>query len=341
MDQPRKRKSLEEPGTDAWDKGAEGKDVGLLAALVSDGLPLLNLLAVGLIVSGIFALFLSATHTFLPHDIAYLGMQPSQLCQLHDCRLVHFMFHDRVSFGGVLIAIGTLYLWMIAFPLAAGQAWAWQTLLITGAFGFLTFFSYRIYGYFDLWHAVATLGLLPLYVAGIICSRRVVMGPNRIHMPQVKVAPLTFRTKQGFGRVCLLLTGAGMTLAGLTIMILGSTVVFVPQDLAYFQFTPAELAAINPRLIPLIAHDRAGFGGGIANCGLIVLFVVWNARLTRALWQALLVAGVAGFGCAIGIHFPMGYTTFSHLLPAYLGAVLFATGIVCYRPSTRIVHPPG
>ncbi len=59
-----------------------------------------------------------------------------------------------------------------------------------------------------------------------------------------------------------------MLLAGSVITILGSTVVFVPQDITYMGFTAPELTAINPHLIPLIAHDRAGFGGGIASCGL-------------------------------------------------------------------------
>jgi hypothetical protein len=119
---------------------------GLLAELVGDGRPLLALVALGLILSGIFALFLSATGAFLPHDVAFLGMQPRELCALHECRIVHFIFHDRVSFGGTLIAIGTLYLWLLAFPLRLGEEWAWWTLLFSGVIGFLSFLAYLIYG---------------------------------------------------------------------------------------------------------------------------------------------------------------------------------------------------
>ena len=43
------------------------------------------------------------------------------------------MFHDRVAFGGVLIAIAVLYLWLTTVPLAAGAAWAWWTILVSGA----------------------------------------------------------------------------------------------------------------------------------------------------------------------------------------------------------------
>jgi hypothetical protein len=93
---------------------------------------LLSLTGLALIVSGGFALFLSATRHFLPHDVQFLGMQPDDLCSLQGCRIVHFMFHDRVSFGGVIFAIGILYLWLAEFPLKHGQAWAWWLFLISG-----------------------------------------------------------------------------------------------------------------------------------------------------------------------------------------------------------------
>lgn len=44
----------------------------------------------------------------------------------------------------------------------------------------------------------------------------------------------------------------------------------------------------------LLLHDRAGFGGGLATTGLTVLGCVWCGRASRARWEALLIAGVAG-----------------------------------------------
>ena len=58
------------------------------------------------------------TGQFLPHDERFLGMTSEALCAVQGCRIVHFMVHDRVSFGGVLVAIGLLYLWLIESPLA-------------------------------------------------------------------------------------------------------------------------------------------------------------------------------------------------------------------------------
>jgi hypothetical protein len=308
---------------------------GLLTALIGDGRPLLTLVALGLMLSGIFALFLSVTGTFLPHDVSFLGMQPNVLCDLHQCRIVHFIFHDRVSFGGTLVAIGTLYLWLVAFPLRRGEEWAWWTLLLSGSVGFLSFLSYLIYGYLDSWHGVATAGLLPLFVGGVWKTNNLLPAHREGWRSLLRPAmPIARRTRVGFGRACLLFVGVGMTLAGSVITILGSTVVFVPQDILYLGFSPEQLNAINLHLIPLIAHDRAGFGGGLASCGIAVFFIAWKARPSLALWQALLVSGISGFGCAIGVHYTMGYLIASHLAPAWAGALIYTVGIVCLFPAS-------
>src|SRR5262249_20574865 len=146
-------------------------DRGFFRAMAGDGRPLLVLLALGLGLSGLFALFLGLTGHFLPHDERFLGMTAEHLCSLHGCRVVHFMVHDRVSFGGALLAVALLYLWLTEFPLRQGQAWAWWTLLFSGAVGFASFLAYLGYGYLDRWHAVATLALLPCYGVGLALSR--------------------------------------------------------------------------------------------------------------------------------------------------------------------------
>jgi hypothetical protein len=321
---------------------ATENSAGLLTTLIGDGRPLLALVALGLVLSGIFALFLSITGTFLPHDIAFLGMAPHDLCDLHQCRVVHFIFHDRVAFGGTLIAIGTLYLWLLAFPLRLGEEWAWWTLLLSGSVGFLNFLSYLIYGYLDTWHAVASAALLPLFISGI-WKTRALLPPRRESWRDLLCPgmPLALNTIAGFGRACLMFVGAGMATAGSVLTILGSTIVFVPQDITYMGFTAADLNVINPRLIPLIAHDRAGFGGGLACCGLMVLIIAWKTRPARALWQALLIGGLTGFGCAIGVHYTMGYEIVSHLIPAWTGGAIYTVGIICFFPkSTPDAHPP-
>jgi hypothetical protein len=299
---------------------------GLVEALVGDGRPVLTVIGLVLAACGAFALFQSATGHFLPHDVAYLGMDAQRLCALQQCRIVHFMFHDRVAFGGVLIAVGILYAWLAEFPLQGGERWAWRTFAWSGACGFASFLTYIGYGYLDTWHGTATLVLLALFALGLSRTRRLVAAsPKRAASPRLRGG--------GIGRVLLILTGLGLLGAGLTISVVGTTRVFVPQDLTYIGLAAGDLRAINPRLVPLIAHDRAGFGGALLTCGVTWLFCVFYGRPSRSLWQALLAAGTAGFACAIGIHWIIGYLDFFHLAPAVLGALLFSAAItLAHRP---------
>ena len=311
---------------------AHESQAGLISSLIGDGRPLLALVAVSLMLSGGLALFLSATGHFLPHDVRFLGMDKEQLCGINQCRIVHFMFHDRVSFGGALIAIGWLYLWLVQFPLKAGEAWAWWVFVASGVAGFGSFFAYLGYGYLDSWHGVATLFLLPAQLLGLAISWRCLKqkaGPRSLMRPAVSTS---LRTRFGLGRALLLGTAIGLVLGGLTIAVVGMTNVFVPQDLRYIGMAKSDLDSINPRLVPLIAHDRAGFGGGIATCGLILFFCVWCGQPSRSLWQAVALAGGTGFVTAIGVHPLIGYTDLVHLAPAYAGATMFLSGIaLTYR----------
>jgi hypothetical protein len=68
----------------------------------------------GLLFAGGFALFLAATGEFLPHDLQYLGMSSGELCEIASCRVVDFMVHDRAAFGGTLVGLGVLYVWLTA-----------------------------------------------------------------------------------------------------------------------------------------------------------------------------------------------------------------------------------
>lgn len=243
------------------------------------------------------------------------------------------MFHDRVSFGGALIAIGSLYMWLAEFPLRRGAAWAWWLFVVTGIVGFGSFLAYLSYGYLDTWHGVGTLLLLPFFLAGLIRSYMTLPKPAPLRTLFKPSIPFSLKSSFGVGRACLLATAIGMILGGLTIMTVGMTSVFVPQDLSFMGLAASEVHAINPRLVPLIAHDRAGFGGGIASCGVAVFFCVWCGLPSRNLWQVLCLAGLAGFSTAIGIHPIVGYLSFSHLAPAIMGALVFLVGLLlCFKP---------
>ena len=302
-------------------------EVGLLAPLLSGGgRHLLTVGALGLMAAGGFAVFLAAAGQFLPQDIGYLGMDARQLCGAGDGRIVRFMQHDRVAFGGVLVALSVLHLWLIAFPLRDRQPWAWWTLAISTAAGFASFGFYLLSGYVDPWHGVATLVLLPLFGGGLVLTRGTLPPHAGVRCLLAPGEPKIHR-----GRAVLLAASAAVFVGGLTVSAVGVTVVFVPQDLAFMRTTPAALNAINPRLVPLIAHDRAGFGSGVLNLGFLAAAIVWCGRPTRSRWQALAVAAGVGFGLAIAVHPAVGYNSAVHLAPAYAGAAAFAVGLAMDR----------
>jgi hypothetical protein len=303
-------------------------DRGPLRKNLGDGRPLLDLVGLSLILSGLFALGLAGSGRFLPHDERFLGMTAQQLCAVRGCRVVLFMIHDRVAFGGALIAVGVVYLWLAESPLRRGEPWAWWLLLISGSAGFASFFAYLGYGYLDICHAAATLGLLPCFLAGLALSWPTLARPRGIGS---LLWPSTSRL--GVGRACLLATAAAMTVGGLTILAVGMTCVFVPQDLAYLGLRVAELHALNPRLVPLIAHDRAGFGGVVGCYGLALFVCVWCGTPSRGLWRVLALAGTAGFATAIGVHPAVGYRDAVHLEPAVVGAAAYLVGLLAFRPA--------
>ncbi len=312
---------------------ARTENSSLPDVFVGDGRPLLTFTGLALVLSGGFALFLALSGQFLPHDIQFLGMSAEQLCAWNECRVARFMIHDRAAFGGALIAIGILYMWLAEFPLREKQEWAWWLFAVSGVCGFGSFLAYLGYGYLDTWHGIATLFLLPVFCAGVVLTaRRVVVltSPRELFSPY-RAYP--FWSRYTLGRAFLLGTTVGMVGAGLTILTVGTSIVFVPQDLEFMKLAPVELNLINARLIPLIAHDRAGFGGGILTTGITAFFALWCAKPSRHLWQALALAGISGFGSAIWIHFWVGYTDFIHLAPALLGATTFTLGIIlCAKP---------
>ena len=313
-------------------------------ALSAMGARLLVTSGLVLIVSGAFAIGLAATVQLLPFDIRFLGMTVAELCDRNACRIVHFMAHDRVSFGGSIISIGILYAWLAGSPLRRGEPWAWWTFVLSGAVGFGSFLTYLGYGYLDEWHGMATLALLPLFLLGLALSRLGLRGPSGIGSLLRPAARAWIWSPAGRGRACVTFTALGMILGGLTIMGVGMTSVFVPTDLDFMQITSADLDRWNPRLVSLIAHDRAGFGGGLCSGGLTVLFSLWCGARPRArgLWIALLLAGMIGFATAIGIHPIVGYTSFVHLAPAYAGAISFMAGMsLLYRPMCRADNEGG
>jgi hypothetical protein len=310
-------------------------DRSLLHVLLSDGRFLIALTGISLALSGLFAILQSLSGQLLPQDSHAIGMDASALMHAGNARLLGFMFHDRVAYGGTILSIGAGYLWLAAFPLQRRAVWAWCALAFSGTVGFLAFLTYLGRGYLDTWHGVATLFLLPVFVAGLWRSR-----PDRFSLRYLRLEkPNEHCPFAKWGRLLLGACAVGLILAGFTIAIFGMTTVFVPSDLRFVGLDVSALDRISSSLVPVIAHDRAGFGGGLCSIGFLLLFMARYAELSRNFVEIVAVMGFAGFGAAIGVHFIVGYRDFLHLLPAFMGSVIFILAVVFLWIAWRKSEP--
>jgi dihydroorotate dehydrogenase len=281
------------------------------------------LLGLGMMVGGTLAWFVAATSTLLEYEEEFVGLGRDAIAAI-DPQLPAFMAHDRVSLAGAMVSVGVLYLALAVFAVRAGARWARNAIVASGAVGFASFALFLGYRYFDPLHAIVTLLLLPFFVLGLrrLMTDEVVSSAN-LHNDE--------RWRAGLrGQLAFVALGAGLTAGGAVICLLGASVVFVASDLEFMGTTAAALDAANARLLPLIAHDRAGLGGLLVSEGIAVLLTsLWGFREgARWLWWTYLVAGAVGFAGALGVHATTGYLDVVHLLPAGIALALYAAGLI-------------
>ena len=287
----------------------------------------LLLLGLGMILSGALVASVGATRATLPYDEAFLGVSRAELERLNPY-LLDFLRHDRVTLAGTMLSIGTLYAMLAWHGVRRGQHWAWNSIRWSALVGFLSFFLFLLYGYFDALHALASVLLLPLFALGIV-------KPPKPQPAKAKDFENDRVWRIGLvGQLAFVATGLGLILAGVTIAGVGAIEVFVPQDLEFMRTTRSELQTANAQLIALIAHDRSGFGGALWSVGIAVLTSsLWGfERGRRWLWWTLLLSGSLGFALTLGVHAAVGYTNLVHLLPAYAGFCLFTLGLTASMP---------
>src|SRR5204863_9877984 len=112
-------------------------------------------------------------------------------------------------------------------------------------------------------HAFVTAVLFQFLLLGIHSP----LGPAPVPHAPALVSDRRWLRSQ-WGQLILIVHALGVIGAGVVICGVGVTRVFVPEDLAFMRTTAEELASANPRLLPLIAHDRANFGGQLVAVGL-------------------------------------------------------------------------
>ncbi len=286
------------------------------------------LMGLGMLFGGALALLIAATRVVLPYDEQFVGLSRAELHAINE-RLLPFMAHDRVTLAGTMVTIGVLYSALSWFAIRRGEHWAQVTVLSSAAAGFASFFLFLGFGYFDPFHAFVTAVLFQFLLLGVFGR----LGEPRAMPPPMRVEDRAWRLAQ-WGQLGLIAQAVGFAVAGLFISFIGATHVFVPEDLEFMGTTAGAIASAGPRLVPLVAHDRASFGGMLFVCGLVFLMTgLWGYRRgERWLWWALLMAGLAGYGAAIGVHYAVGYHSPFHLAPAFAGLALFGGAMALSYP---------
>ncbi len=285
------------------------------------------LMGLGMSLGSLLALGIAATRVVLPYDEQFVGMTCDQLREVNP-KLLPFMAHDRVTLAGTMVALGIMYVGLSLGAIRRGQHWAQVAVIASASLGFATFFFFLGFGYLDVLHAFVTGILFQFLLLSIYAE----LGPNRppTHQP-IKTNGAWSRGL--WGQLLLILHACGMLGAGMTIGGFGMTVVFVPEDLEFMRTTADAIRSANPKLIPLIAHDRATFGGMLICFAVVQLLTcLWGLRANqRWLWWTMTLAGIAGYAPAIAVHYAVGYTDLGHLLPAFGGLALYLFGMILLK----------
>lgn len=292
----------------------------------SGGWVAIMFMGVGIATAGVVAWLLGLTRVLLPYDEAISGLTLAQLQSING-RLLPFMAHDRVSFGGALISLGLTYAFLAYYGLRRGLPWVRSTILVSSLWGFLGFFVLLATRYFDPVHAAATALLFVFFIVGIVAKppREAIAVPDD-RDERARVAAL-------WGQLLLIFCGIGFAIGGAAVCTIGITTLLVQTDLAFLGATRDALASASPHLLPLIAHDRGYFGQTLLANGINwTAAALWGFRRgERWLWWMFALTGVPGFAAAISIHAAVGYTAFEHLLPVYFALALWGGALVLSR----------
>ncbi|AXX28986.1 hypothetical protein KCV87_12110 [Actinosynnema pretiosum subsp. pretiosum] len=291
------------------------------------------LVGLGMVGAGLGAAAIALGPVLLWYDRDFLGTGPEGLHAVNH-RLVGFLRHDRITLAGTMVAIGALYAGLALGGLRRGWPWAREAYLVSGWICFPTLLYFLGFGFVEPLHTAVTVVLFPMFLAA---TRR------RRERPQWTVStegPEHLRRRALTGQLLMVLTGVGLFVGGVVVSVVGLTDVFVASDLEFLGTSPELLEAAGPRLLPFIAHDRAGFGGALmAAAAAITLLSAWGWRRGESwVWWTLAMAAVAGFAPALFVHGAIGYTAPCHLAPVVVGVGLTAVALALSRPYL-CAHP--
>lgn len=276
-----------------------------------------------ILLGGAIVLFFSLTKVILFYDEAFMQMSRLEIMALNP-NLYKFMSHDRMTLAGTMISGGFIYMQLARHGIRYGIHWTRRAFNVAAIIGFLGILLFIGFGYFDWLHGLFWLILLPFYVIGYRKTSLAQQPPtsiNRTNHAKWK--------KAVYGQLLFVILGFSFVIGGAAISMIGATYVFVDTDLQYICMTPVQMNKLNEKLIPVIAHDRAGFGSALFSVGLLVLMLaLWGFHEGATwMWKSFLFGGIPAFTTGILTHLYIGYTDFIHLLPAYFALALYLAGL--------------
>lgn len=124
-----------------------------------------------------------------------------------------------------------------------------------------------------------------------------------------------------------MMLGIAMLCGGLLALAIASTRVVLPYDEALCGMTRAQLSALNPRLLPFMAHDRVSLAGVMLAIGILYSALAWNGIRRGAHWAqtTLVVSATSGF-FSFFLFLGFGYFDPFH---AFVTAILFPMLLLC------------
>ena len=283
------------------------------------------LMGVSLLGGGLLALVIANTRVVMPYDEDLCGMTREQIAAVNN-HLLDFMCHDRTTLASTMISLGVLYIALSWFGGRRGIHWAHASIIWSAFAGFFSFFLFLGFGYFDPLHAFVTAILFQFLLLALHSELPPRQDPATLDLHndwRWKIAQ--------WGQFLFIVQGLVLVTAGVVIATIGITTVFVETDLQFMQTTAESLWKAHPRLVPLIAHDRASFGGMLIASGLTVfLSSLWGFRRGHQWhWWGLVISANIAYLITLAVHLHVGYSSQLHLAPIYggLAATWIAAGL--------------
>ncbi|TCJ01759.1 hypothetical protein [Cytobacillus praedii] len=289
------------------------------------------LFGLSILIGGIIALYFAFTSVILPYDESFIGLTRTNILQVNPL-ILSFMSHDRMALAGTMISGGILYIQLARHGIKNDMHWTRIAFHSAAIVGFIGIFLFIGFGYFDWLHGLFWLILLPIYHFSYKEGKKITGAPFSSHGKNDRVWQYGL-----YGQLLFIMLGFMILVGGIVISTIGVSKVFVSTDLSFLCMTPQMLDHISNNLIPVIAHDRAGFGSALISVGLLVLMIsLWGFRKgERWIWNTLCLGALPAFIAGIGTHIYIGYTTFIHLLPVYFLVILYLLGLVLSYPFLK------